>query len=56
MGVSRLGDASLATSVATGIVRGDETEITHELSRVVNTGEVAQCRHEGDGHGALDAT
>ena len=55
MGVARLGDASLATSVSTGVFRGDETEITHELSRVVKTGEVAQFRHEGDGHGELDA-
>ena len=55
MGVARRGKASLATSVSTGSFRGDETESTHELSRVVNTGEVAQCRHEGDGHGELDA-
>src|SRR5882724_363972 len=55
MGVARLGDASLPTSVSTGIIRGDETEITHELSRVVKTVEVAKFLHEGDGHDELDA-
>ena len=54
-GVARLGDPALATSVSTGLCRGDATEITHQRSGVVHTGEVATCRHEGDGHDAVDA-
>ena len=55
MGVAGLGDAALVTALATGIFRGGEAEITHELSRVLKTGQVAQFRHAGDGHGELDA-
>jgi hypothetical protein len=54
-GVARFGEASLAPAVSPGSFRGEETASTHELSGVVNTGAVAQFRHEGDRHGALDA-
>jgi hypothetical protein len=55
MGVARVSEASLATSVSTSVFRGDEPEITQERSGVVNTGEVAQCCPEGNGPRALDA-
>jgi hypothetical protein len=56
MGMARLGDTALTTALATGICRRGEAEITHLLSGVVNTCEVTQCRHAGDGDGALHPT
>ena len=38
MGIARLGDAALATPLATGVFRGREAQIIHELSGVIEDG------------------
>src|SRR5262245_56840666 len=54
-GVAGFGDGTLATALATGVLTGGETQIAHQLSRVVEPGEVAEFSDEGDGHRELDA-
>ena len=55
-GVARLGTASLTTTLSTGVFRRRPPAIAHELSRVLNAGEVAKRCHRGHRDGALDPT
>jgi len=54
MGIPGLGHATLLTPPPTGIFRGREPQIIHELSRVLKACEVTQFRHGGHRHGELD--
>jgi hypothetical protein len=56
MAIARFGDAALMPPLTRGIFRREQPHITHELSRVIEPGEVSQCCHDRDGHGALDPT
>ena len=47
--------AALAAAFATGVLTGGEAQIAHELSGVLETGQVAEFGDEGDGHRELDA-
>ena len=54
--VAGCGDAALAAAFATGVCTGSKSQMAHERSGVLETGQVAECGDEGDGHGELDAT
>ena len=56
MGIARLGHTALLTPRPTGIFRGREPQIMHELSGVIDARQVAQFRHGGHRHRALDTT
>jgi hypothetical protein len=56
MGIARLGNAALATTLTTGICRRRQPQITHEVSGDIESGEVAEFCDGGHGYGALDAT
>ena len=53
LGLASFRHAALLTPCPTRIFRGREPEIMHELSGVLEAGQVAQCRHGGDRPGAL---
>jgi hypothetical protein len=53
--VAGFGDGALATAFATGVLTGGESQIAHELSRVLEACQVAEFSDEGDGHRELDA-
>ena len=55
MGVARLGDAALTAPLSTGVFRGGQAQVVHQLSGVVEAGEVAEFGHDGDGDGELHA-
>jgi hypothetical protein len=55
-GVAGFGDRTLPASLPTRIFGGDQPQAFHQLSGVLEAGEVSQFRHGGDGHGKLDAT
>ena len=48
--------AALATPFTTGVCRRRQAQVTHELAGGLNTGQIAPCGDEGDGHGELHAT
>jgi hypothetical protein len=50
------GDRPLPASLAPRIFGGEQAEEFHELSGVIETGEVPEFRHRGDRHRALDTT
>src|SRR5688572_19601583 len=54
MGIARLGHATLATAITTGVFRRREPEITHEWSGGIKTGAIAEFRHRGHRDGELD--
>ena len=56
MGIARLGQTALLTPRPTGIFRGREPQIMHELSGVIDARQVAQFRHGGHRHRARDTT
>ena len=51
VGVSGLGDRSLASSRSARGFGGDQSEISHEESRVRESCEVSDLGDDGDGHG-----
>ena len=53
--VADCGDGALTAAFATGVLTGGEAQSAHELSGVVATSAVAECSHDGDGDGELDA-
>src|SRR5439155_7313781 len=55
VGVPSLGDAPLTTALPRSVFTGDETQVAHELSRILEAGEVAQFGHQGDGGEELHA-
>jgi len=55
MPVAGLCEAARATPFSTGIVGRRPSQVRHALAGRLNTGEIAQFGHEGDGHGALHA-
>jgi hypothetical protein len=55
MGVAGFGDGTLPASLTTGMLRGDEPQELHELSRVIEAGQVAQFRHHDDRYDELYA-
>ena len=55
MRIPSLGNAALLTTPPTGIFRGCEPEIMHELSGVIKARQVSELRHRGHRDGALDA-
>ena len=56
MGVTGFGERPLPASLTAGVFRGDQAQVFHQLSGVIDAREVAECSHGGDGHGELDAT
>jgi hypothetical protein len=56
MRVAGFGDRTLPASRPRGIVRGDQPQEFHELSRIVEARQVAEFRYCGDGHRTLDTT
>jgi hypothetical protein len=48
------GARTLPAVLATGILGGDQPEICHQLSGLIDAGHVAELRHPGDSHGELD--
>ena len=54
LGIAGLGHAALLTPPPTGIFRGRQPELLQALSRVSNTGAVAECGHRGHRPRALD--
>ncbi len=54
--VAGFGDGPLAAAFAPGVLTGRKSQIAHELSGVLEPGQVAEVGDEGDGHGELDAT
>jgi hypothetical protein len=56
MRVAGCGARTLPASRATGRRRGDQPQACHALSGMIEGCQVAECRHRGDGHGALDPT
>jgi hypothetical protein len=56
MGISGLREASLASPLATGICRRRQAQILHELSGVIEAGQVAECSDGSDSHRPLHAT
>ena len=54
MSIARLGHAALLTLPPTGIFRGCEPQVIHELSGVLETRQVAQFGHRSDCHSELD--
>ena len=54
VGMPGLGNAPLRTPRPTGIFRGCEPQIMHELSGVLEACQVAQLRHGRHGHSELD--
>lgn len=55
MGIAGFGDGALSASLPRGILRRNQAQELHELSGVIEAGEVAQFRHRGHRHGALHA-
>ncbi len=53
MGVFRLGDRALTTPLTTGVFRGGQAQVTHELSGVVNARQIPEFCDDGDGDGKL---
>jgi len=56
MGIPRLGDASLASALATAIFRRRQAQILHELSGILEAGQVAEFSDGGDSHRQRHAT
>ena len=56
MGIPGLRDASLASALATGIFRRRQAQIIHELSGVIEAGQVAEFSDGSDSHRQLHAT
>jgi hypothetical protein len=56
LGIPGLRDPSLASALATGICRRRQAQVIHELSRVLNAGQVPECGDAGDSHRQLHAT
>jgi hypothetical protein len=54
--VAGCGAAALAAAFATGVLRRGESQIAHERSGVLDTGQVAEFCDAGDGDDDLDAT
>ena len=54
LGIGRLGPTALLTPRPTGIFRGREPEIIHEVSGMINARQVAQCGHRGHRHRERD--
>jgi hypothetical protein len=46
-------DAALATPFSTGIFGRRQSQVMHERAGGINTGQIAQFGHDGDGPGAL---
>jgi hypothetical protein len=56
MGIPGLGDGALAATLTTGISRGRQSQVTYELSGIINASQITQLRYDGDGHGELYTT
>ncbi len=56
MSVPRLGDGAKMSLVATGVLAGNEAEISHKLPGIIETGQISHFGHDGHGHDELDAT
>ena len=56
MGIPGLGDSTLPATLTTGIFRGGQSQVTHELSGIIKTREITQCCDDGDGPRELHAT
>ena len=56
MGMAGFGTGPLPASLTAGVFRGDQPQAFHQLPRVLEARQVAECSHGGDGHGELDAT
>jgi hypothetical protein len=54
MSIAGLGQTALLTPCPTGIFRGCEPEIMHELAGVLEARQVAQFGYYGHGHRELD--
>jgi hypothetical protein len=53
MRMARCGDGALTTPLTRGLFCGDQSQALHEFSRGIEAAEVAEFRHQGDGHGTL---
>ena len=53
MGVAGFRNGPLPATLTRRIFRGDQPQVLHELSRVLEACQVAQFRDHGDGHGKL---
>ena len=56
MGIAGLRDPSLASARAAGLFRRRQAQVLHELSRVINAGQVPKFSAEGGSHRPLHAT
>ena len=54
--ITGFGDGPLAAAFATGVFTGSKSQRAHELSGVLEPGQVAEFGDEGNGDGELDAT
>jgi hypothetical protein len=55
MGVAGFGNGALAASFASRVLRGDQAQEFHQFSWIIETCQIANFSHHGDGHGELDA-
>jgi hypothetical protein len=56
MGLPRLGEASLASALATGRFRRRQAQLRHEWSGMIDSGQVTEFSDGGDRHRQLHAT
>jgi hypothetical protein len=56
MGVVGVGARTLPAARTAGIFCGDQAPLWHDVSRVLNARQVAECGHDGHGHGAWHPT
>src|SRR5487761_1909228 len=56
MGVAGLGDTAPAKPIATGVLRGHQAQITHQLARVSKSTDVTNFGHQSDSTDHIDAT
>jgi hypothetical protein len=56
MRVTGFGDRALPASLSTGVFGGDQAQMFHQLSGIVEAGQVAQFGDDGHGHRELHPT
>jgi hypothetical protein len=55
MTIARFGDGALTPPLTRGVFRGHQAQALHELSGMINAGEVSEFSDHGDRHRELDA-